>query len=1250
MTTNPTLHSSTVNRPSRRWWLTLAIASLVITSQADDRFKADNQDNLNLTTSWDGGVAPGANDVAVWDNRVTAATTLLLGADLSWGGIRIEDPLGAVQINAGNTLTLGAAGIDTSAAVQPLTLGNALTIAAPQTWNITTLVTVNSTITGAAGNGITKSGFGTLALTGGINAFGDWLTIDSGIVNINNGTTTLPIRLNGGQFTVGAALSTPIAVTEVGGNIQITANRTLSGAFTGTGIATILIGGASTTLSFSGPDIMGGFNGTLNLGNSPGGLRPNAASFAGSSGMTVDLGVNNGYWTRNNSAATVNIGALQGAAGTQWRGGGAGTTYAIGGKNLDTVFSGAIIETCAINKVGSGTLTLDGPNTHTGTTMISAGVLQIGNGSDTGRLGNGAVINNAALVFNRDGSATVTNAISGFGNVTNLGPGRVILTGANSYIGLTVVAAGELAVGSASQVSSGHSVGNGATLGAVLTSANATVTKGNITFGFGCSYHFDLGTFGNPFSPVASSLGTVTLNDSVVVNLSGTNLAVGSITLLEYVSRAGAGSFVLGSLPGNVAATLNDDTANKRVTLTITSVDVAPDATLRWVGDATGNWDIDNPANAVWQAVSSSQITHYTDGVPVLFDDTATGTTTIQLLSGLSPAAVTVNNTSKTYAFEGFGGLFGEMGLTKQGSGVLNIANQNFYTGVTVIEAGVIRLHGDAGNTGGGNITNNGALVIDKTEVSFQPYTHQASGQIAGTGSVSFLGIDTNNSIFQVMVGTADGNPYSGGTTISNALVRMDPVNTGNTALRAAAKSTGLGSGTITFLGDSVLRLDQAGPGDNGSATAGNLAAPLNVPAGQSGHVLAPGRYTLSSPLTGGGNFSLTVGNVRGNVSGNWSAFAGQINILAYDASDDFRVVNVAGWPTAKLHLGPGVNMYSRTTANAIIPIGELSGEEGSQMDADISGGTENGNPVTWLVGGLNTDATFAGNIVNGLDAVSLIKQGAGKLTLSGTNTSYTGSTTVSNGVLALVANVEGDAGLSNSATITLAAPGVLDVSGRTDGTLHLGAGEANQTLRGAGTIRGNLVVGNLGALSPGFSVGTLTVTNQVSLGGNAVFELDRSLSPNSDRLVAPTIAAGGTLTVTNLGPALQVNDTFQLFSTSVAGAFATVNLPATDPVHNVAYTWENRLAVDGTVRVLTVDSSVNPNPSDIALSVNGGVLELQWPADRTGWTLQTNAVSVADAGAWFEFPAGTGSRDTNQVFITIDPGATHVFYRLVYP
>ena len=65
---------------------------------------------------------------------------------------------------------------------------------------------------------------------------------------------------------------------------------------------------------------------------------------------------------------------------------------------------------------------LTGANTYTGSTTISAGTLQLGNGGTTGSVA-GNIVDNAALVFNRSDALTYGGVISGTGSLTQAGTG-----------------------------------------------------------------------------------------------------------------------------------------------------------------------------------------------------------------------------------------------------------------------------------------------------------------------------------------------------------------------------------------------------------------------------------------------------------------------------------------------------------------------------------------------------------------------------------------------------------------------------------------------------------------------------------------------------------------------------------------------------------------------------------------------------------------------------------------------------------
>ena len=271
-----------------------------------------------------------------------------------------------------------------------------------------------------------------------------------------------------------------------------------------------------------------------------------------------------------------------------------------------------------------------------------------------------------------------------------------------------------------------------------------------------------------------------------------------------------------------------------------------------------------------------------------------------------------------------------------------------------------------------------------------------------------------------------------------------------------------------------------------------------------------------------------------------------------------------------------------------------------------------------------------------------IIKVGTGTWTLTSTTLSYTGLTTVSNGVLALGAS----ANLSASTPITIAAPGILDVSA--SGTLTLAA----QTIQGDGTLRGSLATGTGTTVSPGGAnaIATLTVTNDVNLQGTLVMELNRTNSPaTNDLLVANTIEMGGTLQVNNLGPDLHTGDTFRLFSVPATGSFAVTNLPATTSSGSITYVWTNKLAIDGSIEVLLGVPNVSTTPTNLVSSFDGVNLNLSWPADHTGWRLQvqTNTLGVGLSSNWVTVP---GSTAVNQLAFPVSQANGTVFFRMIYP
>ena len=138
---------------------------------------------------------------------------------------------------------------------------------------------------------------------------------------------------------------------------------------------------------------------------------------------------------------------------------GAGTYFlgskelTVGSNNLSTTVSGIIEDGGSsggvggsLVKVGTGTLTLTGTNTYTGGTTIMSGMLALGNDGTTGSIiGNVDAI--GELEFDHSNTLVFPGAISGSGSVAQIGSGTTILTGNNSYFGMTFVEDGTLQAG-----------------------------------------------------------------------------------------------------------------------------------------------------------------------------------------------------------------------------------------------------------------------------------------------------------------------------------------------------------------------------------------------------------------------------------------------------------------------------------------------------------------------------------------------------------------------------------------------------------------------------------------------------------------------------------------------------------------------------------------------------------------------------------------------------------------------------------
>ena len=272
--------------------------------------------------------------------------------------------------------------------------------------------TVNFTL--GAGNTFTYAN----SITG-VNA----VNVNSGTVQLNGtiGANALTIA-SPGTLIVGAGGAIAGNITDNGVfGVNRTDNFTYGGVISGSGVFQQL-GSGTTTLSGAST-----YTGATNI--NAGTLQAGAAgAFASGSAFTVGAGAT---LALNNFNQT--IGSLAGAGNVTL----GSATLMAGGDNTSTTFSGVMSGTGGLTKAGSGAFALTGNNTYTGTTTISGGTLQLGNGGTTGTiLGN--VVDNGMLAINHSDSFTFANTISGSGGLAQNGSGTTILTGTDTYSGATV--------------------------------------------------------------------------------------------------------------------------------------------------------------------------------------------------------------------------------------------------------------------------------------------------------------------------------------------------------------------------------------------------------------------------------------------------------------------------------------------------------------------------------------------------------------------------------------------------------------------------------------------------------------------------------------------------------------------------------------------------------------------------------------------------------------------------------------------
>ncbi len=1128
-------------KPNRHSILALASVLVVVSNaaRAAEIAKLQNTATLNNPASWTGGVLPGSGDVMLWNNAFTApgalATLSQLGGNLSVLGLKVTDVggtrnaattmVGYQNDGSANTLTIGAGGIDLSAATQTLTLASRILLGADQTWSISNANTNgnpaglnnNEDLTffsqAAAvpfdfgGRTVTTTGNGQATVTSGYTMSNGTLRVGNNLFVIQGGSnrvTNVSANLN---LEVVAGGTLRLQSNSGGGSLSLVSSApiTLNG-----GTLVLYHNNASFALNQTGP-IQLNAGSTINFhhqGNSAN-IYSGAINVAGDVTWTVTGGgasSNFGNVTGNLSGpANINyLNTATGTAGfTRFSGNNSGYTGTItlaGGSNnrslrLGSANAGSAAATWNVN--AGNILQIDGVAVQLGT-LNGAGQLANSHPSSPATVTIGSGIFSGA-VLNSSGSTTA---------VTKVGPGSLSLIGPNNHSGATTVSGGTLLMSSAHIGDGAVSVADGATFGVVILEQDDFFGASSLSLGSstGSTLIVDLGTQPNPlFAPV--DIGDLTVNAPSTLRLAAGNLSTGTFPLIEYDTLAGLGAGGLNLvLPPRTAGSLSPG-ANV-LNVTITAADK-----IKWKGNVNQTWDIDpNGSNVTgtpnWVTLSGGGATRYIQANngsdSVLFDDSA-DSGTVSLSADLSPAALSVDNSSLDYTFTGPGKLTGSTALVKSGTGTLTLANAapNDFTGGTRVEEGSTLLLGDGVTAGAGQISGN--ILFDGDLVLNRPDDHDTGFTLdflsfgtlrkAQDNTVTFpLAVD-----FPFDVVIDDGTlRFTGGGTFSGIL--------------SGSGGLAVDGGTLTLSGNFVDPNTFSGPV---SVSAGSLRLSKgdNIQA-VSGDITTTGAATVVIVNTEQIADTATL-NIRGTAGDPVQAGVKETVANAYVntatptaeliARNDFTVT---GTVTVVNGLYSTASAHS-STAHAIV----IEPASGSNPIVRIAG---SGGPSTLNVG--SGGITASGGTIqvkfNTNDQDAVLNLG-GDLSTTGnlaiTNAGYTGANL---NVINLTGPRIFDIGAGTTTTVApdLGGEGSLTKAGQ--GTLVLGplcaaaheggtvidagtllvngthAGEiqvnAAGRLGGSGTISNDVDVD--GTVSPGQSAGTLLITSTATLGGGSVY------------------------------------------------------------------------------------------------------------------------------------------------------------------
>ena len=950
--------------------------------------------------NWNGSTTGGATGASnAWDTTSANWT----GDGAVWPATTTSDD-DAVFAGTAGTVTIATGGVtanDLSFSTTGYTVAGAALSLNGTTPTVTTALgvttTISSVVSGSAG--LTKSGAGTLVLSGANNF--------SGVANVSQGTlrlgnaAALGVVADGTTVSDGATLdinaqNTGTEVITIAGSGVNNAGALINNGGEQTNALGRLVLGANATIGGTGRFDLRNNTPTLNLAGFT--LTKTGANYLGLVGVTTTPGAGN---------IVINQGEIS-----------AQTTTTLAGDSTNTV---------TVNNGGTMGMWQSTVPHLWKLNLNSGGTLRAQSSTvGTQNQWNGPVEISGDATFFAEGFMTLGGALTGTGNVIKTGASTTTFGSTSSlgHTGNVVVNAGNLTISGVSSF-----VGSTTVNGGVL----------NLTYGSDDNSKLP------DDQPLILAGGTLSL-------IGGTHTEqVGSVVLqantssaINFSSRAG-GFFALNNVTRQTGASLNVQSLGTVTTdLLNTNGIIGP-----WMTFGGNMWAI-NSLNAPEGDVSDLQ-DFYLSSDPAL-SDIAAGYENRHVLvdssqtpdAGINPLSLIFNTaTVQTLTLQGAntiatGGIL---------IGATVAANATTINGGTITGPAngelVIHQRGTGAVSIGSSIVNNGVTSLVKMGTG----TLTLSGNNTYTGQTVIA-----NGILQVASSTALGGTHVLTPGLSGTGVQLQngvTVGSGNTI---TISGPGIGgffgalstTGTAEWNGNVIIgtptgtRIGTAETG-TGLAINGVISEPAGVPSElniRSGAAAVP--VTLGGANTFTGNVSIVTGTLRLTHSQALGLGNKNFNMQGVD-----RRLELSGG----ISLGSNITLNLQTNTNA----GVLStlGDNSIQGNINLTGGGTSigsntgsslsisgnilgasGNQLN-LYGTSTADNVISGAIGNGTSAtVALVKEQAGTWRLSGNN-SFSGAVTVTSGrLIAASENALGAAGktvnVNSGGTLELAMDGAM--------------------------------------------------------------------------------------------------------------------------------------------------------------------------------------------------------------------------------